>query len=149
MIECRKGAAICSLQEGITIDTVKRFYDNKEEGLKVAEETIKDLQERENSYALSSRAGKMDWDRGNSGIRTLGLGISAEYIQKGFIDFRGKTVESPEQLALLAQAYRDPRYETLRIVCMKGDIHNCKIILVYNAAINFIRDMFSFFLERM
>ena len=106
----------------ITIDTVKRFYANKEEGFKVAEETVKDLQERENSYTLSSRAGKMDWDRGNSGIRTLGLGISAEYIQKGFIDFRGKTIESPEQLALLAQVYRDPRYETLRIIYTKGDI---------------------------
>ena len=110
------------MMEIVMKESIGKLYQEDKEGLEIAEETINELQEREEVYALSGRARKMDRDRGNGGIRTLGLGISAEYIQKGFIDFRGKTVESPEQLALLAQAYRDPRYETLRIVYMKGDI---------------------------
>lgn len=103
------------------MNTIERLYENKKEGFEVAEETIKDLQEREKIRSLSYGDGKMAGDGRNEGVRTIGLGISTEFIQKGFIDFRGREVESPEQLALLAQVYRDPRYETLRIIYMKGD----------------------------
>ena len=49
------------------------------------------------------------------GIRTLGLGITPELVQKRRIDLRGQTVETPAELAELAQVYRDPRFETFRI----------------------------------
>lgn len=63
----------------------------------------------------------MDRHGRSGGVKTLGIGISVEFIQKGFIDFRGREIQGPEQLALLAQVYRDPRYETLRIIYMKGN----------------------------
>lgn len=66
--------------------------------------------------------------RNTSGIRTLGIGISTEFINKGYIDFRGRKVRSPEELALAMQVCRDNRYETFRVVLVKGD----KIVSVRN-----------------
>lgn len=98
------------------------FYENSKEGFEVAKEAITDLQEREKIHSISYGAGKMDWRGKNGGVKTIGIGISAEFIHKGFIDFRGREVRSPEQLALLGQVYRDPRFETLRVIYMKGNI---------------------------
>lgn len=61
-----------------------------------------------------------DWKAKNGGIRTLGVGISEQFINKGFVDLRGKRFSSPRQFALLAQVYRDPRFETMRFFYMKG-----------------------------
>jgi hypothetical protein len=77
------------------IKSIEKFYEDKKEGLEVAEETIKDLQEREKIHTLSSRYGKVAGNGRNGGIRTLGIGVSAEFIQKGFIDIRRREIQSP------------------------------------------------------
>jgi hypothetical protein len=59
--------------------------------------------------------------RAAGGIRTLGLGFTPELIKTGRIDLRGQTVTSAEDVARLAQIYRDPRFETFRIFYVKGD----------------------------
>ena len=63
----------------------------------------------------------MDWAGGEPGVRTLALGISPELIQHGVINLRGGLVRSAQDLATLAQVFRDPRFETFRIIYLKGD----------------------------
>jgi len=57
-----------------------------------------------------------------SGTKTLGIGISPQFEQKGFIDLRGKKVDTPEDVAAIAQIYRNPQYETLRYVYVRNGI---------------------------
>lgn len=56
-----------------------------------------------------------------AGARTLGLGITRSLIQTGRVDLRGQIVRTAEDLARLAQVYRNPSFETLRIFYLKGD----------------------------
>lgn len=65
---------------------------------------------------VSSAAGKVDRV---GGVSTLALGIRADLAKEGRVDLRGKEVRSAEDLATLAQVYRDPRFETLRIFYIK------------------------------
>jgi len=65
---------------------------------------------------VSSAAGKVDRA---GGVSTLALGIRQELAKQGRVDLRGKEVRSAEDLATLAQVYRDPRFETLRIFYIK------------------------------
>ena len=58
---------------------------------------------------------------GDSGIKTLGLGITPELIQTGRIDLRGFEAKNAYDIAVHAQVYRDPRFETFRVFYMKGD----------------------------
>jgi DNA repair proteins len=103
------------------IKGIDRFYCKNKVGLKYAEEAVKETIRRESNSDVSSRAGEMDWRGRNGGVRTLGIGISTELIKKGYTDLRGKEVRSPEQLATLAQVFRDPRFETLRFFYIKDD----------------------------
>ncbi len=57
---------------------------------------------------------------GGSGVRTTGLGITAQLARTGRIDLRGQSVQSAHDIAQLAQVYRDPRIETFRIIYTKG-----------------------------
>lgn len=55
--------------------------------------------------------------RGEGGLRpgegrTLGLGISPDLIHQGVVDLKGYTVKTAEDLATLAQVYRNPLFET-------------------------------------
>lgn len=63
--------------------------------------------------------------RGEGGLRpgegrTLGLGISPDLIHQGVVDLRGYTVRSAEDLAKLAQVYRNPLFETFRYIFTKN-----------------------------
>lgn len=51
---------------------------------------------------------------------TRGLGIAADIERTGHTALVGRTVRTPEELAELAQVYRDPRYETFRLFLVKG-----------------------------
>jgi hypothetical protein len=53
------------------------------------------------------------------GIVTKALGISAELVAKGRIDLRGKKIKNIHDLAGICQVYRDPRFETFRIIYVK------------------------------
>jgi hypothetical protein len=55
-----------------------------------------------------------------SGIKTLGVAISQEIVNKGKVDFKGREINSPEELAALAQVFRDPRFETARYFYVKN-----------------------------
>jgi hypothetical protein len=100
---------------------IERFYKEEKEGLPIAEAAVKDLQKYESNSAVSTGAGEMDWRGKNGGVRNLGVGISTEFLTKGYINLTGKEVNSPAQLAAIAQVYRDPRFETLRFIYTKGN----------------------------
>ena len=54
--------------------------------------------------------------------RTLGHAFSPDLIHKGKVDLKGQIVRSAEDLAKLAQIYRDPRFETFRIFYTKDGV---------------------------
>ena len=54
------------------------------------------------------------------GIRTLGLGINRAFMADGVVDLRGQQIETADDLATLAQVFRDPSIETLRIFYTKN-----------------------------
>ena len=109
-----------SLDNNDIIKDIYKFYKNGKEGLDLAQEALKETIRLEGNGDLSTGAGEMDWLGRNGGVRTLGVGISTEFIRKGYIDLRGKEVRSPKQLAVLAQVFRDPRFETLRFIYIKN-----------------------------
>jgi len=55
-----------------------------------------------------------------AGVRTVQRFIDP-IKDKGFVDLRGEKVESAQDLAVLGQTLRDPRYETLRVFYTKGN----------------------------
>jgi len=55
------------------------------------------------------------------GIKTIAEGIRKDLIKTGRVDLRSKEIKHPADLAVVAQVYRDPRFETLRIFYMKGN----------------------------
>ena len=46
----------------------------------------------------------------------LGLALSRDYAARQRVSLVGQQVSSPEDLAVLAQVYRDPRFETFRVI---------------------------------
>lgn len=92
-------------------------YKNNKEALKLAAEAIKDLQKVK--FSISSTGRKVDWDR--AGIRTIADGISREFINKGYVELKGRKVNSLEELAVIGQIFRDPRFETFRIFYTKNN----------------------------
>ena len=55
------------------------------------------------------------------GGRTIAQELRPRLEREQVVDLRGATVRGPEDLGELAQVYRNPHYETLRIFYMKGD----------------------------
>ncbi len=53
-------------------------------------------------------------------VRTVGKSYNDPFVKESKIDFIGETVHSAEELAGLLQRYRDPRYETLRVIFLKN-----------------------------
>lgn len=53
--------------------------------------------------------------------RVVGLGIAADIERTGSAALVGRQVSGPDQLAELAQVYRDPRYETFRVFFVRAD----------------------------
>jgi 2'-5' RNA ligase len=51
-----------------------------------------------------------------AGVRTLALALARDLANLGYVSLRGYRVSSAEELGPLAQIWRDPRYETFRIV---------------------------------
>lgn len=92
-------------------------YKTNKEALKYATEAIKDLGKIR--YSLSD-AGR-EVDRAGSGIRTIADGITRDFIQKGYVDLKGRKINSPADLAEIAQVFRDPRFETFRMFYVKNN----------------------------
>lgn len=75
---------------------------------------------KEEAYRLAREAVEgLAKGRKKGRIHMLANAISAEAREKGTVRLVGKKVESPDDLAALAQVYRDPRWETLRYVFVK------------------------------
>jgi hypothetical protein len=53
--------------------------------------------------------------------RLLGLGITPELVRAGRVDLRGHQVRDEADIATIGQVYRDPRFETFRIIYVNGD----------------------------
>ena len=87
------------------------FMDSEdaEQNFEIAQEAISDLQEFERK------------NNGNSLIRTVGKAISTELVREGFVNFMGRKVSDARDVAEMCQVLRDPRFETSRIIMVKGD----------------------------
>jgi hypothetical protein len=57
---------------------------------------------------------------GGAGVRTLGAVLAQELPTRGRVDLRGQVVRTHGDLAQLAQIFRDPRLETLRVIYLRG-----------------------------
>lgn len=99
-------------------------YETDEENLKLATEAIADI----GKIRLSIDGDIDDVRRNTSGIRTIAKGISEQFINEGYVDFRGRKVNGPEDVAAMMQVCRDPRFETFRIILVKGN----KVVSVRN-----------------
>lgn len=69
---------------------------------------------------VSSAAGGIDRPVAPE-VRTVALSISPDLVHQGVVDLKGYRVSSAEDLAKLAQVYRDPRFETFRMIYVKGN----------------------------
>ena len=58
---------------------------------------------------------------GPGGVVTVAQRNAKAFRRGDAIDLRGQDAPTPEDLAVLARVYRDPRYETVRIIYFKGD----------------------------
>ena len=56
------------------------------------------------------------------GVRTLASAIPEDLGRTGRVDLRGRPATSAEDVAALSQVYRDPRYETLRVVYVRDGV---------------------------
>ena len=55
------------------------------------------------------------------GLSVLGNALPAEFRSAGAVSLVGQAVETPQDLATIAQVLRDPRFETLRIYYTRGN----------------------------
>jgi hypothetical protein len=85
------------------------------------EELQRKLQAEFPTYAenVASVSGKVGLE--GAGIHTLGVAINAEMVNTGRVELKGQTVKSARDVAVMAQIFRDPRYETLRLIYLKGN----------------------------
>lgn len=94
---------------------VLREGEQQQRNFEIAKQAIDALNEDSPIYDTS---GNLSGDRIPS--RTVALSISPQFIEQGTIDLTGQVVSSAEDLAKLAQVYRSPLFETLRIFYVKG-----------------------------
>lgn len=60
-------------------------------------------------------------DRSGGGATLLGARLQAGFVANGGNQLIGQRITSPGDLAALAQVYRDPRFETFRVIYLRGD----------------------------
>ena len=94
-------------------------YEKDKEGLNHAEAAV-------NSIKIPERGGTADHIQHTVGgvllrrrAHLLGNGITTKYIRDGGINFIGAEINSPEDLALMMQLYRNPLFETTRVFYLK------------------------------
>lgn len=76
-------------------------------------------------FVRSKRSGST-LQKDGSGIKTVALGITDEFVVNGYIDLRGRKLNSDNkvaaaELATLAMVFRNPKFETFRMFYMKGN----------------------------
>lgn len=125
-------------QQYNNIDEIKtqisKYYDNvpdvNKELVDSGAQAIADLQKTENLYrgVPEKLTGVQNDLRGDSGAlpgqkpyKTVGKAFSNDLINTGKVNLSGVTFNNIEDLAVLSQVYRDPRFETFRIIYTKGN----------------------------
>lgn len=125
-------------QQYNNIDEIKaqisKYYDNvpdvNKELVDSGAQAIADLQKTENLYrgVPEKLTGAQNDLRGDSGAlpgqkpyKTIGKAFSNDLINTGKVNLSGVTFNNIEDLAVLSQVYRDPRFETFRIIYTKGN----------------------------
>ncbi|NCE98118.1 JAB domain-containing protein [Emergencia sp. 1XD21-10] len=93
-------------------------YEEEGEELDYAEMAIKSIETGREDSRIPDARNSAAMGSGTE-IKTIGKAISDRYIKEGGINFIGETIESPAQLAGLFQCYRNPLYETFRILYLK------------------------------
>jgi hypothetical protein len=108
-------------ERGVKYDILKNNpeYEDKPRELKIAEKAINEIRELEGSGTVSAAPGEVAGPRKAGGITTHGIGISTHLVEKGRIDIRGRSARSFHEVAVLAEVYRNPQFETLRYVYVK------------------------------
>ncbi|URI08918.1 PLxRFG domain-containing protein [Aquincola tertiaricarbonis] len=71
--------------------------------------------------AVRRGAGPVPADGAQPRIRVRALGIAERIVREGTQALTGLDASTPDDLAALAQVFRDPRYETFRVFLTKGD----------------------------
>jgi GNAT superfamily N-acetyltransferase/proteasome lid subunit RPN8/RPN11 len=87
-----------------------------EKASKDAEKAIEDIKKTEAGRDIRSAGGKNNYVKG-----LKGLAFNRQLIKTGKIDLVGQTINNPWDAATIAQVFRDPRFETFRIIYMKGN----------------------------
>jgi len=112
-----------AIGEPVTYDVTGKIEQPKTP-YKVSEEAqdlLDDIRQPDRD-TLSTAGGALGRVEAGAGVKTLASALKEEATQTGRIDLRGKVVRTPEDLAVLAQVYRNPRFETLRIFYVKDNI---------------------------
>lgn len=71
--------------------------------------------------ALAARISSFAARHGRGSASLLGSGLMESFTSTGGARLVGQVVKSPFDLAVLAQVFRDPRFETFRVFYVKGD----------------------------
>lgn len=87
----------------------------RKEAISYAEAAIQDLERRTGANSLQGSRNNPFFGR----YRTIGESIVGRYKAEGGIRYIGEKVETPEKLAALMQAYRNPLFETMRFMYIK------------------------------
>lgn len=108
--------SISNKNKNINSKELEKFYtDGDEGGKKLAGEAIQSTEELENRIRETTGTAS------GNGIKTIGLSFTKELTNKGYVDLRGRKVENSKDVAVMAQIFRNPQYETFRIIYTKGD----------------------------
>lgn len=115
-IETRRGqaqnASKPSPLNGDPYETIETRPDTTEAQRQRGRSALAALAARISAFAARS-------DRGSASL--LGSGLMESFTSTGGARLVGQVVKSPFDLAVLAQVFRDPRFETFRVFYVKGD----------------------------
>ena len=92
-------------------------YKDDEVNRRIAEEGVRDL--IKGFERISASGGEVDMAKQGRDIRTLGNGISAQFVKSGRVNLNGTRIRSAEDLAQVGQIFRNPKFETIRYFYVK------------------------------
>lgn len=117
------------LIENILLEHHKEYEQDKE-NLRYAKKGAEEIFKRDEVERIYKQRNDISSDRGESdrirpdersGVRTLAERIKKTFIEEGRINLIGANVASHEELAALLQIYKNPNFETHRLIYMKED----------------------------
>ena len=101
-------------------------YENEKENLNYAKEGIKEIISYGGGGKDTVSNGRRGSYRPGRSIHVIERKIPRDFIEAGFVDFRGTEVKDMQTLVDLMQVYRNPRFETFRFIYM-NDQRICAI----------------------